>query len=94
MASYTKKLYDKFRHGMVAIEPESPLLEKFASAATLQGKSYFVDFQNLLCSRQEKMYQFDGIHLEDAGRQMVARALAGLLKKDFLSKRQLSLQPQ
>jgi len=160
MASYTKELYDKFRHGMVAIAPESPLLKKFAAlnaqrydyvnkmAASfgakfyvvfqpvwyvetceippslrerekkemllekfsalrhnnevtikaltdgLQSKPYFVDFQNVLCSRQEMVYQSDGIHLQDAGRQMVARELAGLLKKDFLSKRQLSLQPK
>ena len=160
MASFTKELYDKFRHGMVAIDPKSPLLKKFvelnnqrydyvnkmakswgarfylvfqpvwyvetcevmpslreketkvmllekfsalrlnnevtlrALNARLQRKPYFVDFQNVLCSRQEMVYQSDGIHLEDVGRQMVARELAGLLKKDFLTQRQISLQPK
>jgi len=160
MASYTKELYDKFRHGMVAIDPNPPILLKFAAfnaqpydylnkvaaswgakfylayqpvwyaetaqitpalkaqeheemslgrfaalrhnnlvtrracVARLQGKPYFVDFQNLLCSRQEKMYQFDGIHLEDAGRQRVAQELARWLKKDFTGERRLSRQPR
>lgn len=160
MASFTKELYDKFRHGMVTIDSKSPLLKKFAELNTrrydyvnkvakawgarfylvfqpvwyvetceippslrekekkvlllekfsalrlnhevtiqaltdrLRGKPYFVDFQNVLCGRQEMVYQSDGIHLQDAGRQMVARKLAGLLKKDFLPQRQLSLQPQ
>lgn len=158
MASFTKELYDKFRQGMVAIDPESPLLKKLvelnnqrydyvnkmakswgarfylvfqpawyvetcevpqslqekekkvlllekfsalrlnnevtlrALTARLQGKPYFADFQNVLCSRKEMVYQSDGIHLWDVGRQMVARKLAGLLKKDFLPQRQISLQ--
>jgi hypothetical protein len=46
----------------------------------LKNKSYFVDFQNILCSRTEPIYQSDGIHLQDVGREMVARGMSRILK--------------
>ena len=48
---------------------------------SLAGKPYFVDFQNVLCSRTQRAYQSDGIHLEDAGREMVARQMVGVLRQ-------------
>ena len=51
-----------------------------ALAARLKDKPYFVDFRNVLCSRTQPTYQPDGIHLEDAGREMVARRLGEVLK--------------
>ena len=44
-----------------------------ALEARLKDKPYFIDFRNILCSRSQPVYQVDGIHLEDAGRQLVAR---------------------
>jgi hypothetical protein len=52
-----------------------------ALAARLKDKPYFIDFRNVLCSRTEPVYQPDGIHLEDAGRQMVARRMGAVLKE-------------
>jgi hypothetical protein len=55
-----------------------------ALAARLRGKPYFIDFKNVLCSRTEPVYQPDGIHLQDAGREMVARRM-GLVVKERLA---------
>jgi len=49
----------------------------------LQGKPYFVDFRNILCSRTVPVYQADGVHLLDDGRSMVARQMADVLKQKF-----------
>jgi lysophospholipase L1-like esterase len=46
----------------------------------LQQEPYFVDFQNVLCPRTQPVYQPDGVHLTDAGRLMVARAMSRVLK--------------
>jgi hypothetical protein len=50
-------------------------------AARLRSKPYFVDFRNVLVERTEPVYQADGIHLEDAGRAMVARRMGLVLKE-------------
>jgi lysophospholipase L1-like esterase len=55
-----------------------------ALVGRLQGKPYFVNFQNILCSRTEPVYQPDGIHLQDAGRKLVAQHLDQTLKERFL----------
>jgi hypothetical protein len=52
-----------------------------ALAARLKDKPYFIDFQNILCSRTQPVYKPDGAHLQDAGRMMVARAMSRVLKK-------------
>jgi lysophospholipase L1-like esterase len=51
----------------------------------LQGKAYFVNFRNILCSRKEPVYQPDGIHLQDGGRKIVALRLEETLKARFLA---------
>lgn len=55
-----------------------------ALADRLRTKPYFVDFQNILCSRTEPFYQQDGIHLQDPGREMVARRMGQVLKERLL----------
>jgi lysophospholipase L1-like esterase len=50
----------------------------------LQDKPYFVNFRNGLGPRTEPVYQPDGVHLLDAGRQMVARDLARTLEARWL----------
>jgi hypothetical protein len=47
----------------------------------LGQEPYFVDFQNVLCDRTQPVYQPDGVHLNDAGRQMVARAMGRVLRE-------------
>jgi lysophospholipase L1-like esterase len=64
-----------FRHNFTVINN--------ALVARLKNKPYFVDFQNILCARTEPIYQDDGIHLEDAGRKMVAGGMARVLKERF-----------
>ena len=54
-----------------------------ALVARLKNKPYFVDFQNILCPRTEPTYQSDGIHLQDIGREMVARGMNRILKEEF-----------
>ena len=46
----------------------------------LRGKPYFVDFQDILVSRRQLVFKSDGVHLQDAGREMVAGELARLLE--------------
>ncbi|MEW6658892.1 MAG: SGNH/GDSL hydrolase family protein [Thermodesulfobacteriota bacterium] len=55
-----------------------------ALVGRLQGKPYFINFQNILCSRTEPVYQPDGIHLQDAGRKLVAQRLDQALKERIL----------
>ncbi len=55
-----------------------------ALVSRLKNKPYFVDFQNILCPRTEPIYQDDGMHLEDAGRKMVAQGMSRILKERFL----------
>jgi lysophospholipase L1-like esterase len=147
-SSFTRELYDKFRQGVIRIEPNSPTLRQFVDSCEkrydfinritasfgskflliwqpcwwtetepvakqvrqkedlilgkrstlrynfmvtyqalverLQKKPYFISFQNILCSRTEPVYQPDGIHLQDAGRKLVARRLDQTLKERFL----------
>jgi lysophospholipase L1-like esterase len=47
----------------------------------LRGKSYFVDFTNILCSRQQPVYESDGIHLNPAGDHLVAQTIGRFLKE-------------
>jgi lysophospholipase L1-like esterase len=50
----------------------------------LQSKPYFINFQNILCSRTEPVYQPDGIHLQDVGRKLVAQHLDQALRERIL----------
>lgn len=52
-----------------------------ALADRLRDKPYFVDCQNILCPRTEPVYKPDGVHLQDAGRMMVARRMLEVLKE-------------
>ncbi len=49
----------------------------------LAGKPYFVDFRNILCSRQHMTYKADGVHLLDSGREAVAARMAQLLQERY-----------
>ncbi len=50
----------------------------------LRGKPYFVEFRNILCGRMQIVYRADGVHLEDAGREMVGMAVAQALRERFV----------
>ncbi|MFW5734436.1 MAG: SGNH/GDSL hydrolase family protein [Oceanidesulfovibrio sp.] len=47
----------------------------------LADKPYFVDLRNALADRTMEAYQPDGVHLTDAGRDMVASRLAPLVQQ-------------
>ena len=51
-----------------------------ALADRLKNKPYFIDYRNVLCGRTQPVYQDDGIHLQDRGREMVAAQIAHYLK--------------
>jgi lysophospholipase L1-like esterase len=55
----------------------------------LKHKPYFVDFRNILCSRQQPVYESDGIHLNPTGDRMVAARMSKFLKKKFREGRDL-----
>jgi len=55
-----------------------------ALAERLRDKPYFVDCQNILCYRTQPVYKHDGVHLQDAGRMMVARRMLEVLKEKGL----------
>ncbi len=57
-----------------------------ALAKRLEGKTYFVDFRNVLCVRDRPTYQADGVHLNDHGRRMVAEAMERVSRKVFRGK--------
>jgi len=46
----------------------------------LRQEPYFVDFQDVLCDRTQPVYQPDGVHLNDEGRLLVARAMSRVIK--------------
>jgi hypothetical protein len=50
-------------------------------AAHLQDEPYFFNFQDVLCSRPERVYDPDGVHLNGIGNHMVAEAMAEKLKE-------------
>lgn len=52
-----------------------------AVAADLEKEPYFVNFQNILLSRREPVYDPDGVHLNGAGNRMVAEAMARVLRE-------------
>lgn len=52
-----------------------------ALADRLRDRPYFVDCQNILCPRTEPVYKPDGVHLQDAGRMMVARRMLEVLQE-------------
>jgi hypothetical protein len=56
-----------------------------ALAERLRDKPYFIDFQNILCSRTAPVYKPDGVHLQDDGRIMVARQMSRVLKERWLA---------
>ncbi|MBI5250114.1 MAG: SGNH/GDSL hydrolase family protein [Desulfomonile tiedjei] len=47
----------------------------------LEKKDYFVDFRDVLCSRQVPAYKPDGVHLTDEGRLLIAESIASVLKE-------------
>jgi hypothetical protein len=47
----------------------------------LKNEPYFINFQNILCSRRERVYDPDGVHLNGIGNHMVAEAMAEKLKE-------------
>jgi lysophospholipase L1-like esterase len=47
----------------------------------LKDLPYFVNFQNVLCSRKQLVYKPDGVHLRPAGNKMVAQGLARVLEE-------------
>ena len=49
----------------------------------LRDKPYFVDLRNILCSRQQPVYESDGMHLNPTGDRMVAVYISDFLKKKF-----------
>jgi len=55
-------------------------------AHRLKDKPYFINFQNILCSRKEPVYQRDGVHLTDVGRSMVAQKMSLVLQERYLEK--------
>ena len=52
-----------------------------ALADRLRNKPYFIDFQNILCSRATPVYKHDGVHLHDDGRMMVAQQMSRVLQE-------------
>ncbi len=46
---------------------------------SLTDRPYFVDFRNVLTSRQTVGYMPDGVHLTDTGRELVARGMLQVL---------------
>ncbi len=51
-----------------------------ALADRLRNKPYFVDCQNSFCARTEPVYKPDGVHMEDAGRRMMARRMLEVMQ--------------
>ncbi len=52
----------------------------------LKDKPYFINFQNVLCSRNRLVYEPDGVHLKPAGNEMVAQALGRVLQERWQRK--------
>ena len=77
-------------HEDVVLEKKLALRDNFmvcyqALVARLQDKPYFINFRNILCNREEPLYQPDGIHLVDAGREIVATRMDEVLKERLLA---------
>ncbi len=74
----------------VIMSKKSALRDNFvvtynALVARLQGKPYFINLQNSVCSRTEPVYQPDGIHMLDVGRELMARHFETVLKSRSLA---------
>ena len=54
-----------------------------AMAQALQDKPFFIDLRNALTSRQQEVYESDGIHLNPHGDALLARELGKVLKERF-----------
>jgi len=52
-----------------------------ALARQLQGRPYFINFRNVLGRRTAPVYQPDGVHLLDRGRELVAQDMARVLSE-------------
>jgi len=77
------------QHEDLILSKKSALRDNFvvtyrALVDRLHRKPYFVNFQNILCSRSEPVYQPDGIHLLDAGRKNIAQNISRTLKERLL----------
>jgi hypothetical protein len=57
-----------------------------ALAENLQDKPYFFNFRNVLCPRSQPVYEPDGVHLKDAGDEMVALDLGRILQERWQQK--------
>ena len=57
-----------------------------ALVESLQDKPYFFNFRNVLCPRSRPVYQPDGVHLKDAGDEMVAQELGRILPERWQQK--------
>ena len=49
----------------------------------LQDKPYFINFQNVLVPRNRLVYKPDGVHLQAAGNDLVARELDRVLRENW-----------
>ena len=52
----------------------------------LKKKPYFIDLSKIFCGRKGSFYGPDGVHLEDEGKNVIARGMAEVLKKIFLTR--------
>jgi lysophospholipase L1-like esterase len=51
----------------------------------LKDRPYFVNIRDVLCTRNEPVYQPDGVHLLDRGREMVAQQMAQVIRERLRS---------
>ncbi len=82
-------------HEGIILGKKSALRDNFvvtyqALVNRLKEKPYFTNFQNILCSRTEPVYQPDGIHLLDGGRKIVAGHLRQALEERHLTAENLN----
>jgi lysophospholipase L1-like esterase len=54
--------------------------------SSLEKKPYFLSLRNVLCDRTRPAYRPDGIHLNPAGREMVAKRLSAVLRERLFAK--------
>jgi len=74
----------------IIMSKKSALCDNFvvtykALVARLKDKPYFINLQNSVTSRTEPLYQPDGIHMLDVGREIMARHFDRVVKECFLA---------
>jgi len=70
-ASFTRELLDKVHQVVLPLSAEAPELKEF------------VNLQNVLTGCTGEVYRRDGVHLNEKGREMVARGMAEVLQGKF-----------